>query len=397
MDDKKRLGMLSVPLLAVTGLGLGMWVFAMVALGKPAWGIFLANFLFFTSVSQGVLAAAIILRITSAKWSAGLFRLASTATLSFAPVVLIMLVFIFISRGAMFYWVGEAEHNLWYNSIFFIVRNLVPLIGFYALARSLALVGKNASAGGSFDNEAHGQPEFKHDLLRLGFFTLVFFVLYQTVMAWDLGMILNHGFADTAYAPIFIIGSVYAGVAALVLLMAGAKRFFGSVGFSDLHFSSLGQLLLGLSLFWIYAWYTQFFSIWFVNLPEETGPIYLRIFHGYGAIYVAALVFTGFLPFAMLLLTKIRESSIGVTIASASILTGIWLDRYLIAVPPLIEAKRTAPMSLINPANILFSVGVLALFTFLLVLAVGRSKGVIYTSEAELKGELLISEPTGWQ
>lgn len=386
--ENKRINALLVPLLGVAVVGLGMWAFADVALGKPAWGIFLTNFLFFTGVTQGALVMAVILRITSARWSATFFRMANAVALSFFPVALIMLIFIFIYRASMFYWIAEAEINLWYNSVFFIARNLLLFLGFYAVARGLSRIG---------GSNAPGRIDFKSRMLRLGFVLLVLFVLYETILSWDMGMILNHGFADSAYAPLFIIGSVYAGAAAIVLLMALAKNVFSSVSFTTVHFSNMGQLLLGVSIFWVYAWYIQFYSIYFVNLPEETGPIYLRIFHGYGAVYAASLILAGALPFAMLILSKIRNSVTGVSLAATSVLMGIWLDRYLIAVPALVEAKKTAEMSFFNPVNPLFTAGMLAIFLVLFLVAVGRAENIVYADETALRSELLISEPMGWQ
>ena len=159
----------------------------------------------------------------------------------------------------------------------------------------------------------------------------------------------------------------------------------------------MAQLLLGLGVFWVYAWYIQFYSIYFVNLPEETGPIYLRIFHGYGAVYVAALILAGALPFAMLILSKIRNSVTGVSLAATSILMGIWLDRYLIAVPALVQAKKTAEMSFFNPVNPLFTAGMLAIFLALFLIAVSRAENIVYADQTRLRSEPLISEPMGWQ
>lgn len=385
-------------LLGISAIGAALWFISSTVAGQPAWGIFLTNFLYFTGLTQGVLAVAVILRLTSAKWSANFFRLATLVALAFFPIALVMFIIIFIARGSMLFWIADAEHNLWFNSYFFIARNLIPFIGFYAVAESLSKV--RASMPGNGLEEVTEEPPLERQrksLVKIGSLLLIVFVIQETIMSWDLGLMLNHGWTDTAYAPLFITGSVYSGAAAVVLLMLVAMKVFKSVSFTEKHFKNMGQLLLGLGIFWVYVWYIQFFNIYFVNLPEETAPIYLRIFHGYGAIYVASIVLAAGVPFFMLIVTKIRDSVMGVSLASASILLGIWLDRYLIAVPALVEQKKTAVLSFINPTNFWFSAGVLSIFLLFLLTTLRRGENVLYTDEAELEKDSLIAEPKGWQ
>ena len=394
--EGKRLNMLLAALLGLAVIAVGAWVFATITLSKPAWGIFLTNYLFFTSVTQGILALAIILRITSAKWSANFFRLATKVTMSFFPVALAMLVVIFVARDSMFYWVAEADHSLWYNSVFFIARNLIPFLGLYVVAGILSRVGGPVD----LDTADGGSPEtgnVQNRLVVFGYIYLLLFVIEQTIMSWDLGMILDRHFADTAYSPLFISGSILAGVAGIVLLMGLTKLLFNTVSFNEDHFKNMGQLLLGLGIFWVYVWYVQFFNVYFVNLPEETGPLYLRIFGGYGAIYVGSIFLASGVPFILLIWSKIRNSVAGVTFASASVLLGIWMNRYLMVVPSLVVEEKTASMSIFNPANVIFTAGVFGIFLFLLLNAIKSGDSVIYTDERELEKEVLIAEPMGWQ
>ena len=397
MVDKHR-GIIIPALLGIAAIGAALWFMSSTTAGQPAWGIFLTNFLYFTGVTQGVLVMAVLLRLTSAKWSANFFRLSTLVALAFFPIALVMLIIIFVARGSILFWIADAEQNLWFNSYFFIARNLVPFIAFYAVAEILSKVRANRQSN-SLDevNEELALEGQRKRLVRYGSLLLFVFVIQETIMSWDLGMILTHGFADTAYAPLFITGSIYSGAAAIVLLMLVAMKVFKSVSFNETHFKNMGQLLLGLGIFWIYVWYIQFFNIYFVNLPEETAPFYLRIFGGYGAIYVAALLLAGAVPFLLLVVTRIRDTVMGVSLASGSILLGMWLDRYLIAIPSLVEHKKTAVLSFINPTNFWFSAGILSVFLLFLLTTLGRSENVIYADETELEKDSLITEPMGWQ
>lgn len=159
----------------------------------------------------------------------------------------------------------------------------------------------------------------------------------------------------------------------------------------------MGQLILGLSIFWTYAWYIQFFSIWFANLPEEFEPVYLRIFGGYMGSYVSYVVLMGAIPFFGLILKKVRESVVGVTIVSGAIIIGAWLERYVMTVPALVHEETAASLPIVHPINILFTLGILALFLLLVLIEVRRRHEILPETSEELASETLITDPMGWQ
>ncbi len=137
MSESRKIGAFLAPLGVIAAVGIAAWLVSFAAFDKPAWGIFLASFMFFTSMTQGVLGIAVILRFTSAKWSANFFRLATTTAVAFFPVALGMLVVLLVFRDSVFFWAAEPVHNPWFNPYFFIGRNLAVLFAFYAVARML--------------------------------------------------------------------------------------------------------------------------------------------------------------------------------------------------------------------------------------------------------------------
>ena len=390
-----------IPLGVIAAVGIAAWLVSFVAFDKPAWGIFVANFIFFTSITQGVLGLAIILRYTSAKWSANFFRLATTTAVAFFPIALVMLVVLFALKDSVFFWAAEPVHNPWFNPYFFIGRNAVIFLAFYAVARMLHNYGAEEYESSRIEaiatSEDGGHSSDRGRLLRLGFVFLVLFVAEQTMLAWDFGMIINRHWADSMFAPLFGITSVYGGAAAIVLLMSFARYFLKSINFRDEHFRNMGQLILGLSIFWVYAWYIQFFSIWFANLPEEFEPIYRRIFGGYMGSYVSYVVLMGVFPFFALIFKKVRESVIGVTIVSGAVLIGAWLERYVMTVPALVHEETTVSLPIVHPINILFTLGMFSLFLLMTLNEVRRRREILPETEEELAKEALIADPVGWQ
>lgn len=385
MEDRRLATVTGVSMVSIF-LGVAVW-FPSFTVGKPLWGILLTDFLYFASITQGALAITIILRVASARWSAYFYRLALATALAFSPAGLIMLLQIFIAKNDIFYWAEEAHTSPWFNAPLFFSRHLVLFILFYLIVGKLWWISRDAGLGKLLNNR----------LLVTGFIFLIVFVAYETILSWDFGMTLNKGFADTAYAVIFILGSVYAGTALLVILMAAAKKYLGAQVFDHRQFESLAQVLLALSIFWFYVWYTQFFSIWFVNLPEETEPIYLRIFHGYGYIFFPSITLISVIPFLALIFKKVRDSVAGVSMVSASILIGFWLDRYLIVIPSLIKEEKITQTAMLHPVNVFFTLGVIGGITLVFIRLLRAYPMTIPIEHHEAARDPIIAEPTGWQ
>ena len=381
--------------IALFFIGLATWLI-MLGIGQPAWGILISDYLYFAGITQGALAIAVILRITSAGWSAKFFRLAAALALSFFPIGIGMLMAIFAARNHIFYWYDGSHDNFWYNPFFFFIRTFVPFLVFYTLARRLLRRSTSTEAVATHrDTDPAGS--LNNRLLVTGFFLLLSFVFYQTMIAWDFSMLLNKHFADTAYSVVFGVSSVLGGIALLIVIMSLSMNFLGTTAFSSEQIRNMAQLMLGITILWFYIWYTQFFNIWFVNLPEETEPIYLRIFHGYGGVFGFSIFFAAVIPFFSLIFKKVRESRLAVTVIACSILLGLWLDRYLMAVPALAKDGKIADIPLLHPVNILFTAGILGAIIFVFTRLVGTHGSIVPQTEEEVEDDPLIAHVTGWQ
>ncbi|MCL4499133.1 MAG: polysulfide reductase NrfD [Chloroflexi bacterium] len=339
------------------------------AFERLSWGIFLTNFIYLLGLTQGALVIAVILRLGSARWSAGFFRLAAAVALFFAPVAVVMLVVV-LGGDSAFNAAREASHP-WNNDLFFFVRHTLSLLVFYAAAWALLRFSIA-----------------KRSVLTLTPFLLIAFVMNETFVAWDLGMLLNVHFADAIYAPFFIVGSIFSGVALLILIMAGVKRYLGSTLFTAEHFKSMGQLLLAFSLIWAYFWWSQFITIWYANVPEETESLYLRIFSpGYSKIYFATMALIWVIPFSLLIFRRVRQSVGALSGISVSVLCGLWLDRYLMVMPAVGEKQKIASLPLLDLGSALFTLALLGVL------------GVMFAKRLSRKPEILSvgEDVMGWQ
>lgn len=341
----------------------------MIPLERLTWGIVLTNFIYLLGITQGALALAVILRTSSARWSGGIFRLAAVLALSFAPIAAVMLLVILGDKSAIGF-SREATHP-WndYSSLF--ARQILSLLAFYVLALAIKLV---------FTRNARS-------VLKITPFFLIAFVANESLVAWDLAMMLNHGFADSIYAPFFIAGSIYGGTALLTLIATAIKRYSDEAQFTLEQIKNMGRLLLAFSLVWAYFWWSQFLTIWYANLPEETGAIYERIFAPfYGSIFYLSMALIWVLPFSALLFKKIRESTKSLFAISACILGGLWLDRYLIVMPSLAEKGAPHALPLLDAVAIAISAAFLSAIGLAISRFFARRKSAIFSTGEEAVG-----------
>lgn len=374
-------------------LGIAVWaVTSIVLFKKPAWGTFMHNFVFFTVVAQSAFAIAVAVRLASGKWGSPSLRLGSTINLAFMPIAIIGLIIVFANQGSIHFWAAEPDKHIWFNPLFFIVRNALYFAIFYGLSYRLnKLIRIKGSAA---------DDSIQHRIIMNGFFLLITFVAGMTIFSWDMSMTLNHGYADTIYGLQFIVSGLHGGLALVVLLMTLSGRLFNVESFPQKTYSFGAQLQLALCIIWFYAWWSQFFPTWYAHIPEETHSLFFRAQGQYLVIYVAAMFLSAVIPFISLLFTRVRESKTALSGVSLIILTGLWLERYLQTNPALDKyMKETVTVvHIFNPINILFGAAVLGAFMFSLMRLLKKSPDAIplEQSDPSFEQDRLIAKPRGW-
>lgn len=358
-------------------------------IGQANWAIVLVNFSYFTGITWAILVLGIILRITSARWGAYLYRLAATVTTSFLPAAAALLLVVIVSQFAVFYWTEES-HNFYLNSTFFTARNVLYFILLYGVARAIFNASKpqKLSTASAINNR----------LLLLGFAFIVLYVYGGTMFFWDFGMMLYPHFTSTIYSLFTLAASLYGGIAALILMIAFLRRYAGATLFTDEHVKNLGTLMLGFVPVWLWLWGAEGYIIYFVNIAEETEPFYLRIFSEHLPTYVAMVFLTLVIPFHLLIWRKVRNNPRYITMIAVFPLLGLWLQRYLQVTPALVEEGRSASISLIHPANFIFTLGILTAFLFLLFRALSKYPEALHAAEETvLEEDLVITQAQGWR
>jgi Ni/Fe-hydrogenase subunit HybB-like protein len=192
-------------------------------------------------------------------------------------------------------------------------------------------------------------------------------VSVHTIVSWDFAMAIQPMWHSTMFGPYFVAGAIFSGIAALILAMALIRRVFHLEDYlKPMHFNKLGLLLLTMSLIWFYFTFAEYLTAWYGNEPAEMAVFRSKVGGDFAPLFITMLVCCFAIPAPILAFKRLRTIK-GTVIASAAIVFGMWLERFLIVVPTLAQPRLTFNWSTYAPTwvEILLTTGTLAYFVLL--------------------------------
>ena len=169
-------------------------------------------------------------------------------------------------------------------------------------------------------------------------------VSVHSIVSWDFAMAPVPMWHSTIFAPYFVAGAIFSGIAALIIAMALLRKFLHLEEYLlRMHFENLGKLLLVMSLLWVYFVFSERLTTWYGNEPSEMAVFWLTQTGRYSPLFWTMVVCNFIIPFPILAIKKLRTIT-GCVIASTTVVIGMWLERFLIIVPSL--SHKYLPYSL---------------------------------------------------
>jgi Ni/Fe-hydrogenase subunit HybB-like protein len=388
-----------VLLSAIVGWGLVSWCYQLhtgigvAGIRRPVfWGFYLVNFVFWIGISHAGTLISAILRLTDAGWRKPITRAAEAITV-FALMIGGMFPIIHLGRAWVFYWLFPYPNSrlLWPNFRSPLLWDLAA-ISTYLLGSTIYLFLPLIPDVGQLSQHATGWRRRLYRALSLGWtgsdrewhtleramklmaaIILAVAVSVHTVVAWDFSMSVAPMWHSTIFGPYFVVGAIFSGIAALVLAMSIIRKTMHLEKYLTAHhFDNLAKLLLLLSLLWFYFTVAENLTAWYGNEPKEMNVFGARV-RGPFAPYFWIMVFCNFvLPFVLLSIRRLRSIRTA-TIASVTVLIGMWLERYLIIVPTLSMPRLPAAWGDYSPTWVEISISV-ATFAVMAVLYLIFSK-----------------------
>jgi Ni/Fe-hydrogenase subunit HybB-like protein len=318
------------------------------------WGFYITNFVFWIGISHAGTLISAILRLVNAGWRRPVTRCAEAITV-FALAIGGQFPIIHLGRPWLFFWLipYPSERHIWPNfrspllwdflaistyitgSLTFL---LLPIIPDWATVRDRS-TGLRKRIYTFLALGWQGTPREWHRLeLAMRIMSVVIIpvaVSVHTIVSWDFAMALVPMWHSTMFGPYFVAGAIFSGIAALIIAMALLRKFLHLEQYlKPIHFDNLGKLLLLMSLLWLYFIFAERLTVWYGNETSEMATFW-SIQRGKFAGLFWTMVFCNFLiPFPILAIKRFRTIT-GTVIASSTVVVGMWLERFLIVVPPL--------------------------------------------------------------
>jgi hypothetical protein len=162
--------------------------------------------------------------------------------------------------------------------------------------------------------------------------------LTQTFAAFDWIMSLEPHWYSTIFGLYWFAGTIVSffalqAIAAVVLDKAGVFQGLMHAG----HRQDLGKLVFAFTAFWAYIAFSQFFLIWYGNLPEETVWYEVRLGGSWKTISALLLVGHFILPFFFFIGRTTKRRPATLVAGSAWILLMHWVDTHWLVMPVLHE------------------------------------------------------------
>ena len=165
---------------------------------------------------------------------------------------------------------------------------------------------------------------------------MILFAVTITFFSFDLLMSLDAHWYSTIFGVYVFAGSFLGFLTFMTLyIISLRKKGILAETITSEHFRDLGKLIFAFLIFWGYMAFSQYFLIWYGNIPEET-VWFLHRWDGNWKIISLILVFGHFvIPFFVLFPMEIKKNIPVMLTISIWILIMHWIDIYWLVMPSL--------------------------------------------------------------
>ncbi len=330
--------------LAVTGLNVPVY-----------WGLYITHFVFFIGISHAGTLISAILRLANAEWRRPITRTAEVIT------VLVL----FFGMGCILLDLGRPDrllfvfrHGNFESPLLWDVTSVTTYLTASTLYLYLPLIPDIAILRDHLPRRRWlyrplalgftGTPRQKRLLRRaiavMAVLVIPIAVSVHTVVSWVFAMTVQPMWHSTIFGPYFVVGAIFSGIAALIVAMAIVRRAYRLEDYlKPVHFGNLGLLLLVMALLWFYFTFAEFLTTYYGGEPTHMVVFLSKTKGSFSPLFWTMVATCFVVPFALLANRRTRGTVWGTVVASASVLAGMWLERFLIVVPSL--ARPRLPLS----------------------------------------------------
>jgi len=325
------------------------------------WGSFITTFVFFIGVSHSGTLVSAILYFARSPLRASIGRSAEAMT-----VIAIMTgglyPIIHLGHPWLFFWFLPMpnQRHLWLNfrsplawDVFAITSyvTISALFLYMGMLPDLALLARRVA----------GWRRVLYRVLSLGFagterewsvyeraypifagIAIPLAVSVHSVVSWDFAMGITPGWHSTIFAPYFVAGAIFSGIAMAIILLAGMRKGFKlQAHIRKEHFSMLGRLLVAMSLVMTMVYATEFFMAFYRGGATERDIFVWRISGPYAPIFWGVVLCNSIIPL-LCFSPRVRHNLAAMVTIAVIVTVGMWFERFIFVVTSLAHSFNPA-------------------------------------------------------
>lgn len=325
---------------AVIGFALGIVGVAATLLGisvdkTAALGSYLYAYMLFLSIGLGSLFFVLMHHITGSRWGVVVRRIAE-ASMSTLPIFALLFIPIALGTHDLFEWTHEnvvakdailQSKSGYLNLGFFYIRAIFYFVVWTVLSTYLARKSAQQDKGNGV--------ALMGTMKTAAAPGMILFAATTTFAAFDWLMSLSPHWFSTIFGVYYFAGCFQATLAVLIIVALMLQR--GGMLHRMVtveHYHDLGKLLFGFTVFFAYVAFSQYFLIWYANIPEET-EWFLHRWNEWAPLSISLILFAFVLPF-FVLLSRVGKRVMPILLFGALlVLVGRVIDMYFLVMPSL--------------------------------------------------------------
>jgi len=347
------LGIFAIAATLLFVLGPGIW-----GIRTPVmWGFAITNFVWWIGIGHaGTLISAILLLLNQ-RWRNSINRFAEAMTL-FAVACAGMFPLLHMGRPWLFYWMLPYPNTMAIEPQFRspLVWDVFAVSTYATVSLLFWFVGLMPDLGTLRDRtknpigraiygilamgwrgSAHHWSVYETATLLLAGLATPLVLSVHTVVSFDFTIAIVPGWHSTFFPPYFVAGAIYSGFAMVLALAIPLRSVYGLQGLiTDKHLDNCGKIMLATGWIVAYAYLLELFGAWYGGNTYEQAAFWHRMTGPYAAQYWS-LVACNIVAPQFLWFKRVRSSPVLLFISSIVVLTGMWLERYMIIVSSLAQ------------------------------------------------------------
>ena len=334
------------------------------------WGVLITTFVFWVGIAHSGTLISAILFLFRAPWRQSIYRAAEAMTV-FAVMTAGLFPLIHMGRVWHGYWLipYPNERFLWPNFRSPLLWDVFAVTTYFTVSAVFFYLGTLPDVAAARD-QATGWRKKLYTIVALGWRgtdrewhhfgkAYVFLAAFATplvlsvhsVVSWDFAMSIVPGWHATIFAPYFVAGAIFSGVAMVITLTVPLRKIFKLEAYLTVrHFDAMAKLILLTSLIVLYAYLVEFFMAWYSGEEVERSSFWNRCFGPYWWATWTMLVCNALVPI-LLWFRRVRHSIPALFVISLFINIGMWFERFVIIVTSLSHEFMPFAWGLYRPSG----------------------------------------------